>query len=185
MKGIGAAGGGGQPWPLQPPSRPRPRRFLGAPRAVQTPTAPSPGTMRAPVRSSGPRGSPVLRGSALPEDGVGLSLREAADASFVGEVGSVVGCSFPEWPRGSAEVPGERLGCTGRALLLRPRLYLCVLLACLPLQEVHRAGIGPSRGIVKEPFASLVKRGHPSLVAGLLPFKSGFQQVGKVKTLLS
>lgn len=56
MKGIGVAGGGGPPRPPQPPSRPWPRRFVGEPRAVQTPPRflfpQPPGTRRASARSS-------------------------------------------------------------------------------------------------------------------------------------
>lgn len=108
MKGIGAAGGGGPPRSTQSPSCPRPLRLLGRPCAVQTSTAPSPRTMRASVGRPGPRGGAGCGGSALPADGGGLSPREAASASFVGEVRLAVGCSFLGWPRGSAGVPGER-----------------------------------------------------------------------------
>lgn len=152
MKGIGAAGGGGPPRPPQPASRPRPRRFCGGPCAVQTPAAPSPGTARVSARSSGPRG----RWWAFPS-GSGF-------ASFVGEVGSVAGCSRPARP-----VEVRR----GRATALLP-----------PLRAVAAPAPGPRGAVRRGCRPASAREESPSLGAASLLVKSGSPRVGKVENSL-
>lgn len=63
MKGIGLRGATDRPGGPCPHAFRGATIFLGGPRAAQKPTAPSPGTVRTLVRSSGPRGWPGAEGA--------------------------------------------------------------------------------------------------------------------------
>lgn len=167
-----------------PPAAPPLRR--GTPRrpdATAFPTPPSPSAAprpppgRAELRSAAPTSRwPGVNGQRrCPAGRCWLSLRAAAGASFVGEVGSGVGRSSPPCPRGSAEVPSAgraRVGC-GRARSC-PAAGAPLPPARRPPSSRRSSALAPSLGGELIKWSCLPgsgkKGGNPSLVAGVALF---------------
>lgn len=166
MKGIGVAGGGGQPRPPQPPSRPRRRHILWGPRAAQTPTPPSPGTTRAsavrPGAARSPRPgaaglapgaavqtlAPGWGGQRVPRGGPELPTGERRMRPLFCEVGRAAGMRASRLGAGGLLRCGASASWAAPEKLRTPQRVCPLLPVCLPLQ-ILRAGIGPSGGIVK------------------------------------
>lgn len=196
MKGIGVAGGGGQPRPPQPPSRPRRRHILWGPRAAQTPTPPSPGTTRAsavrPGAARSPRPgaaglapgaavqtlAPVWGGQRAPRGGPELPTGKRRMRPLLARWAEPRGCGRP----GSA--PGECRG-AGRAPLglhrrsSAPRSGCALSCLCASRSRSCALASGLREELLNIAVClSPINKGKPLSAAGVAPFCGGFQRAG-------
>lgn len=122
----------------------------------------------------GPRGP---RGPRAPPGRWWSFSREAADAAFVGEVGSAAGCSFPGWPVEVRRCRASALGLHGENA---PAPAAGVSASCAPV-SLSRRSPAPAPGLGEELLhiavcLSLINRGNSSLMSVLLPFRVSFRE---------